>query len=128
MRKVSLRAMHASVLRQICLYLLFAFCLPLASEAKFLPPHTVTGQITDDKKAPLPGVSVLLKGTKRGVTTDAEGKFTMADVPDNGVLVISYSGFATQEVKVDGRESISISLEQSVSKLDEVVVIGYGTR
>lgn len=129
MRKNALpRSYYVCFLKQICFCLFLAFCLPLVSGAKFSPPHTVSGQIIDNKQTPLTGVSVLLKGTKRGVTTDTEGRFSITDVPDDGVLVISYTGYATQEILVDGRETIIIRLVQATSNLDEVVVIGYGTR
>jgi TonB-linked SusC/RagA family outer membrane protein len=119
--------MYLSLLRQTCFYLLLLVCFPLASDAKFAPPHTVTGQISDNKKTPLPGVSILLKGTSHGVTTDANGNYAITEVPDDGVLVISYSGYATQEVSVNGRSTINVELVQTISNLDEVVVIGYGT-
>ena len=63
MRKVAQPAMHLSLLRQVCLYLLFAICLPSTSDAKFAPPHTVTGRILDNQSDPLAGVSIVLKGT-----------------------------------------------------------------
>ena len=120
------RAVHALVCKQFFFYFFFALCLPFGLMAQV--SNTVSGQITDSKQSPLPGVSIVLKGTKRGVTTDADGRFTITQVPENGTLVVSYSGYATQEVPVNGRSSISIGLEQAVSNLDEVVVVGYGTR
>ncbi|WP_121356579.1 SusC/RagA family TonB-linked outer membrane protein [Flavisolibacter nicotianae] len=102
-----------------------ALCLPFGLLAQ-VSSMTVSGQITDMANSPLSGASVVLKGTKRGVTTNNEGKFTMPQVPGNGVLVISYSGYTSQEVAVNGRSSINISLEGGTSNMNEVVVIGYG--
>jgi TonB-linked SusC/RagA family outer membrane protein len=128
MRKFTPCVSHVSFFKHAFLYVIAAIFLPLALHAKFFPPHTVTGEIRDGKNNPLPGVTVMLKGTKNGVTTNAEGKFTISDVPDNGVLVVSYSGYASQEISVNGRTSITVGLVQSTLNLDEVVVTGYGTR
>ena len=128
MRKFLPRVFHLPLFKHVFQFVLAAMLLPLALHAKFLPPHTVTGQILDSKKSPLPNVSVLLKGTQRGVTTNSEGMFTLTEVPDDGILVVSYTGYTTQEVPVSGRSTISIDLVQTVSNLDEVVVTGYGTR
>lgn len=87
----------------------------------------VTGKITDDKGQPLSGVSVLVKGTNNGTTTDANGNFSIS-VPDGAVLVFSYVGFLNVEERVNGRTSINVSLLPSEKAIDEVVVIGYGTQ
>jgi TonB-linked SusC/RagA family outer membrane protein len=128
MRKFLPRVFHLPLFKHVFQLVLAAMLLPHALHAKFLPPHTVTGQILDSKKAPLPNVSVLLKGTQRGVTTNFDGRFTLTEVPDDGILVVSYTGYTTQEVPVSGRSTINIDLVQTVSNLDEVVVTGYGTR
>ncbi|HSC36689.1 MAG TPA: carboxypeptidase-like regulatory domain-containing protein, partial [Chitinophagaceae bacterium] len=89
---------------------------------------TFTGQVTDSRKAPLPGVSVLIKGTSHGTTTDAAGQFTLKDIAPNAVLVFSSTGFQDQEISLkDKNTSINVILLESTSNLNEVVVIGYGT-
>ncbi|MCX2837961.1 TonB-dependent receptor [Salinimicrobium sp. MT39] len=88
---------------------------------------TVSGTVTDEV-GPLPGVTVLLQGTSRGVTTDFDGEYVIEDVPSNGVLVYSYVGFATQMVNINGRNEIDIVLQEDTEALEEVVVIGYGTQ
>ncbi|MEO5782677.1 MAG: SusC/RagA family TonB-linked outer membrane protein, partial [Ginsengibacter sp.] len=118
---------HVKILKQILFIFIIAFFVPLAMYAK-APPHTVTGEVTDGKKNPLQSVNVILKGTKKGATTDANGRFTLNDVPDNGVLVFSYTGFAPQEIQVNGRTFINVNLLEAISNLNEVVVIGYGTQ
>ena len=92
------------------------------------PPSTVTGKVSDSKNAPLEGVSVTIKGTKRGVTTNAQGMFTINNVPENGTLVFSSTGFGSKEVSVKGGGPVNVSLTEQVSGLNDVVVVGYGTR
>ncbi len=86
----------------------------------------VTGRITSSLGEALVGVSVKIKGSTLGTQTDAGGNFSLT-VPDNAILVISYVGYETQEVSVSGRTSVNVSLVASTQKMDEVVVIGYGT-
>jgi TonB-linked SusC/RagA family outer membrane protein len=89
-------------------------------------PITVSGTIKDGTGAPVPGVSVLLKGTSIGTTTDADGKFTITVNSENDILVISFIGYATQEVAVQNRTSIDIVLAEDVTELNEVVVTALG--
>lgn len=84
----------------------------------------VTGVITDQKNEPLQGVSVKIKGTDRGVTTNEKGFFTLA-APANATLEISSVGYAGQTIKVTGQSTLSIKLTESNSNLTETVVIGY---
>lgn len=93
-----------------------------------VPPIGVTGKVTDSKNNPLEGVSVVIKGTTRGATTDAQGVFKLSNVPDNGTLVFSFTGFANKEVSVKGNTTINVTLSEQVSGLNDVVVVGYGTR
>ena len=86
----------------------------------------VTGKITGDNGEPLAGVSVQEKGTNNGTSTDNSGTYTIT-VDNNATLVISSIGFENMEVKVNGRSVVDVKLTQAVKKVDEVVVIGYGT-
>ena len=91
---------------------------------------TVTGTVLDEKKAGLPGATVVLKDTQLGTSTDADGKFTLR-IPDGTAaptLVISTVGYLRQEVPVDGRTSFTINLTPNAQDLSEVVVVGYGTQ
>lgn len=90
--------------------------------------QTVSGIITDDGANPLPGASVIIKGTSNGTTSDFDGGYTITNLPENPILVVSYIGYITQEIPVNGKETINIKLDEDVAKLDEVVVIGYGTQ
>ena len=88
---------------------------------------TITGTIVDASGETLPGVNVAVKGTSTGTTSDLNGRYEI-QVPDgNAVLVFSFVGFTTQEAEVGNRQLINVTLLESISQLDEVVVIGYGT-
>ncbi|WP_225444112.1 SusC/RagA family TonB-linked outer membrane protein [Echinicola arenosa] len=90
---------------------------------------TVSGIVISavDNQA-IPGATVSIKGTSRGTATDIDGKFTI-DVPDNdAVLVISFVGYKDQEIVVGNRTTLSVTLEEDLQGLDEVVVVGYGTQ
>ena len=110
----------------ICLCL--AIYLPLALFAQTASSQTVSGQVKDGKNNPLPGVSIILKGTNTGTTSRADGRFELADVPANGVLVFSSTGFTALEVAVNSRTTFNTTLIEATSSLDEVVVVGYGTQ
>lgn len=90
--------------------------------------QTVNGKVTDSKGTPLPGVSVVLKGTSTGTSTDAAGNYTIYLPESSGILVFSYMGFKSQEVAVNGRSKIDLQLEEDTKALSEVVVVSYGTQ
>ena len=93
----------------------------------FAQDITVSGKVVDMKGEGVPGASVLVKGTTKGTQTSADGTFRLAEVPMRGTLVFSFVGMNTQEVAVEGRSTINITLEDDTKALEEVVVIGYGT-
>ncbi|MBP6460589.1 MAG: SusC/RagA family TonB-linked outer membrane protein, partial [Crocinitomicaceae bacterium] len=88
---------------------------------------TITGVITDASKFPIPGVNILIKGTQKGVSTDLDGKYSIS-APDGATLVISYLGFKTKEIVTNGASTYNVALEAENATLDEVVVVGYGTK
>lgn len=88
---------------------------------------TITGTVVDQKSVSIPGVNVLEKGTTNGTTTDVDGKFSINLRDENSVLVFSFIGYTPQEVALNGRSVIEITLSEEATELDEVVVIGYGT-
>ncbi len=88
---------------------------------------SVTGKVTDTAGAPLPGVTVSIKGTTNGTITDSNGNYSLATVPDNGTLSISFVGMRSREIQISGKSQINVTLSEDVIKLDEVVTIGYGT-
>jgi TonB-dependent starch-binding outer membrane protein SusC len=106
----------------------FALLFFLASAAAMA--QTVSGRVTSAvDRSPLPGVSVLVKGTSTGTTTDADGRYSLS-VPDlqSTVLTMSFIGFKVQEVAVNNRTTIDVVMEEDITSLNEVVVIGYGTQ
>ena len=89
---------------------------------------TVSGKVTDEANQPVPGVNILLKGTTTGTTSDANGAYTLTVPDENGVLVFSFIGYATQEVSITNRSVIDVSLVSDAVALSEIVVTGYTTQ
>jgi TonB-linked SusC/RagA family outer membrane protein len=89
---------------------------------------TVSGKVIDDSNVGLPGVSVVLKGTQRGTTTDKDGEFQI-EVPEKSgaVLVFSFVGYVMQELEIGNQTSVSVTMKPENKSLEEVVVVGYGT-
>ena len=88
----------------------------------------VNGQVTDQEGSPLIGVTILVKGTTSGTTSDFNGNFSLEIADGDQILVFSYTGYETQEVAVNQQSELKVILTESISELDEVVVIGYGTQ
>ena len=88
----------------------------------------IYGTITDEKGVALSGVSVQVKGANIGTTSDVNGKFSIRVSDNNSVLVFNYTGFAVQEILVGAQSAIGIKLLPSLDKLEEVIVVGYGTQ
>jgi len=99
----------------------------LVSLTSMIFAQTVTG-VVSDSNGPLPGASIVVKGTQNGTTTDFDGKYVLNEVPLNAVLVFSYLGYVTQEIEINGRTSINITMIEDQQQLDEVVVVGFGTQ
>ncbi|QJW88627.1 TonB-dependent receptor [Spirosoma taeanense] len=113
--------MHKILLGSWLLALLF--CVPVLAQ-----DIAVSGRVTSsDDGSALPGVSVQVKGTNRGTTTDANGTYRV-NVPANGRLVFSFIGFTSQEVAVGNRSTVNIAMTGDAQQLSEIVVIGYGTQ
>ena len=88
---------------------------------------TITGKVTDSSGTTLPGVSVVVKGTTIGVITDANGKYSLSNVPDGATIQFSFVGMTTQEVIVGSKSEYLVSMSDASIGVDEVIVIGYGT-
>ncbi len=91
-------------------------------------PRTVSGIVTDSNKQPLPGVTVVIKGTSQGTITDGNGEYSINNIPPNTVLQFSFVGMKTKEVEVTNQARINITLEEETIGLEEVVAIGYGVQ
>ncbi len=118
----------------LSLLLFFSVSVVFASPAsatlvddKTSAQQTITGTVTDDLGAPLPGANVLVKGTTNGTQTDFDGNYTITAAAD-AVLVFSYIGFKRQEVPVNGRSTIDVQMAEDASLLSEVVVTGYASQ
>jgi len=88
----------------------------------------IQGTVKDRDGTPLPGTNILEKGTTNGTQADFDGNFSISVENPNAVLVISYVGFETREISLQGNNSIEVILQESAAGLDEVVVVGYGTQ
>ncbi|WP_206684016.1 SusC/RagA family TonB-linked outer membrane protein [Pontibacter beigongshangensis] len=89
---------------------------------------TVTGRVLDEAGNGLPGVTVMLKGTTQGTSTDLDGNYSLSVPGGSGTLVVSFVGYTSQEIAINNRASVNISLAPDAKALDEVVVVGYGTQ
>ena len=89
---------------------------------------TVIGTVTDEEGVPMPGVSVLVKGTNTGQVTNVDGQFSITVPNEEAVLVFSFIGYTTQEITVGINRSLNINMEEDTQQMEEVVVIGYGTQ
>ena len=94
----------------------------------FAQQVTVTGTVSDESGAALPGVTILVQGTTVGAATDVNGRYTISGVSSQSVLIFSFVGFVTQEIIVGDSRNINVTLLEDSQQIEEVIVIGYGTR
>ncbi|MFH6998404.1 SusC/RagA family TonB-linked outer membrane protein [Flavobacterium sp. FlaQc-57] len=108
---------------------LLIFCISslLFSVIAVAQDVTVNGIINDESGMPVPGASIVLKGTTKSTASDFDGKFQI-QVPSNGILTVTFIGYATVTEAVNGRTKITIQLKPESQSLSEVVVVGYGTQ
>jgi TonB-linked SusC/RagA family outer membrane protein len=108
--------------------LLFCFLFIGLLNSSFAQSQQITGVITDEMKNPLPGVSIIVKGTTNGTSTDADGVYTLHVPDNNAILIFSFIGYNTEEIPVEGKSTISLNLQPDIQTLSEVIVVGYGTQ
>lgn len=99
---------------------------PITVSQERLQTKKITGTILDAAGIPVIGANVMVKGTTNGTITDMDGNFTL-EVDKDAILVVSYIGFANQEIKVGNQTNLSITMKEDAEALDELVVVGYGT-
>ncbi len=99
------------------------------SQSGILQEHPISGKVLDETGVPLPGVSIMIKGSIKGTITNMEGEYTIqVSDPSTTVLVISMVGYLTQEIQVSGQTILNFTLQPDVFGLEEVVIIGYGSQ
>lgn len=117
-----------SILLLILLLSVTSYVTGRPTQTSALADISVTGLVTDDRGEGLPGVSITVKGSTRGTSTDNTGRFQIAVPGLEAVLVFSYIGYAKQELAVGNRQSLNVTLVPDEQNLNEVVVVGYGTQ
>ena len=148
-KKSSWRFLHCGISlsqgsRNLCIgmMLLMFFSLHVSAKSNDLHPaetsavyanainqqKKLTGKVVDESGQPIPGVSILVKGTDQGTITNVDGIYEIANLNEEAVLVFSFVGFVNQEVVVSNQSTLNITLVEDVQGLDEVVVVGYGTQ
>ncbi|SHI59774.1 SusC/RagA family TonB-linked outer membrane protein [Pseudozobellia thermophila] len=110
-------------LRLMCVAL-----LAMLGHLSYSQSLTVSGVVSDESGVPLPGTAVVVAGTTNGTQTDFDGNYTISDVASGATLTFSYIGYVTQQVAVNGRSTINVTLLEDTAQLDEVVVVGYGAQ
>ena len=115
-------------LSQIIIGLLFTGICFAEKSSEEKAQVIVTGKVTDRAGQPLIGVSVKVKGTNIGASTDANGQYSLNTPDGNSTLVFTYIGYITQEISVNNRTTINVSLQEDTKSLDEIVVVGYSSK
>jgi hypothetical protein len=113
--------MKKNIVFLLCLIALSAFPSFVAAQKR------VTGTVKDNTGSPLSGVSVVVKNTTNGTTTNSEGRFSIS-APVNSTLELSFTGYETKEIPVNNQSTIDAILQLKNNSLNEVVVVGYGTQ
>lgn len=126
------------IVRPVCLMLLStAFCSigsTNATERTILPATGISQQhkqlkgVVEDVFGPITGASVVVKGITNGIVTDMDGNFVLNDLKQGDIVVVSFIGYLTQEIKYTGQASLKVELKEDTQKLEEVIVVGYGTQ
>lgn len=91
-------------------------------------PNSITGKVVDTSGTSLPGVSVVVKGTTTGTITDVNGYYSISNIPANSMLQFTFVGMKAQEIAVNGRQVINVTLISEIINVDEVVIVGYGSQ
>jgi len=128
MGRGSSRSLHQSKMRT---FILSCFSLVIAlfiSVEGYGQTIELSGKVVDNSGYEVPGVSILIKGTGLGTISDVEGNYVLSDVASDATLVYSFIGFATQEIQVEGRSIIDVTMFEEMMGLDEIVVVGYGVQ
>ena len=109
------------------LFLMIALLMVFGQQTAMAQSQRVTGNVSDIRGEPLPGATVSVKGTTKGASTDMNGNFEIQIKPKENTLVITMIGFTTQEIQASFGQNMKIVLEEAISEIKEVVVVGYGS-
>lgn len=119
--------MRKKIYKTFLLAFPLAFLMVLFQQIPVFAQTRITGAVTDEKKQPIPGATVAVKGTTLVVSTDAGGKFTL-NAATGATLSVSFMGYATQEIGIGNRDVINFQLEPAAKTLSDVVIVAYGTQ
>jgi len=110
-------------------WVMITFICCVGSMPVLAQDQQITGRVTDESgNSPIPGANVIIKGTGTGTVTDIDGEYRINVPTENNVLVFSFIGYDAMEEEINGRSEINVSLQEGVTALSEVVVVGYGTQ
>jgi TonB-linked SusC/RagA family outer membrane protein len=122
-----LQAMGRKKYRVTLLYFLF-FAMFINTQGISAQGGTISGTIIDTDGIPLPGATIMAKGSNVGTTADFDGNYSISIPNSTTTLIVSYLGFVTQEIEIDGQTTINITMQPDADALDEVIVVGFGTQ
>lgn len=122
MRKNQLPFKEPPALKSLFLFLFFLFRLSVSAQ----DVQPVSGVVTDEKGESVAGATVTIRGTQRSTMTGADGRFSIDKTTNDTHILVSFMGYKTQEVALEGKNELKIILAEDTKVLDEVVVIGYG--
>lgn len=108
--------------------ILFLFCTTFYGFGQVQGGKTITGTVKDAMGSPIPGATLVIKGTTTGTVTDIDGNYTLGLLEGAETLVVSFVGMGSKEIPIGNQTQISVTLEEDASELDEVIVVGYGTQ
>lgn len=130
MRIVSFRTSSRLVMKLLTVLVLLGSLPAFTASADpgNMQQKRITGRVTDNAGAPLPGVNILEKGTINGSITDADGHYALTVAGSSSVLTFSFIGYTSQDVTVGSQDEVNVVLQESLSALDEIVVVGYSTQ
>lgn len=102
--------------------------VPVSQSGFIQQQRKISGKVSDKTGTPLPGVTVVVKGTTQGTVTDANGEYSLANVSSGSTLIFSFVGMRTQEIIVGNQANVNVTMEEDAIGIEEVVAIGYGTQ
>lgn len=128
MKQNKLQKMKGFYRLQLMLVLLFLQPFLANSQSSDNQGKQISGIVLDTNQEPVPGATIILKGTTTGTVTDVDGKFSMTVPGEDAIITVSFIGYKSQNIPVGNQSSLTITIEEDIAGLEEVVVVGYGTQ